>query len=168
MSKCRRFVIAVRYPHETHYRYLVATHLSWRTGDIVKTYTLRWLVEVVIEDLKVHEGWGQATKQPGVDGSRRGLTLSLLCDHCLLLHPEQIARLKHKQPLSTIGSLQRHLQIESLISWLSQWLDSEEFSDKLERLAEAIKPLFPLQPSGKHMNTRELGRLEPTPALKYL
>jgi hypothetical protein len=35
---------------------------SWRTGDIVKTYTLRWLVEVVIEDLKVHEGWGQATK----------------------------------------------------------------------------------------------------------
>ena len=105
-QKCRRFVIAVRYLHETHYRYLVARHLSWRTGDIVKTYTLRWLVEVVIEDLKVHEGWGQATKQPGVDGSRRGLTLSLLCDHCLLLHPEQIARLKHKQPLSTIGSLQ--------------------------------------------------------------
>ena len=133
----------------------------------MKTFTLRWLVEVVIEDLKVHEGWGQATKQPGVEGSRRGLTLSLLCDHCLLLHPEQTARVKHKQPLSTIGSLQRHLQMQSLISWLSQWLDSDEFTNKLEQLAEAIKPLFPLQPSGKHMNARDLGRLEPTPALKY-
>ncbi len=164
---CKRFVIAIRYPHETNYRYLVATHLGWRTLDIVKTYTLRWLVEVVIEDLKVHEGWGSATKQPGVDGSRKGLTLSLLCDHCLLLHPEQLARVKHKQPLSTMGSLQRHLQIESFIMWLSQWLDTDEFAHKLEQLTEAIKPLFPLQPSGKHMNTRDLGRLEPTPALKY-
>ncbi len=164
---CKRFVIAIRYPHENNYRYLVATHLGWRTLDIVKTYTLRWLVEVVIEDLKVHEGWGSATKQPGVDGSRKGLTLSLLCDHCLLLHPEQKARVKHKQPLSTIGRLQRHRQMESFILWLSQWLDTDEFSSKLEQLTEAIKPLFPLQPSGKHMNARDLGRLEPTPALKY-
>lgn len=164
---CKRFVIAIRYPHETRSRYLIATHLSWRTLDIVKAYTLRWLVEVVIEDLKVHEGWGSATKQPGVDGSRKGLTLSLLCDHCLLLHPEQLARVKHKQPLFTIGSLQRHLQMQSFISWLSQWLDTDEFTSKLAQLTEAIKPLFPLQPSGKHMNTRELGRLEPSPSLRY-
>jgi hypothetical protein len=97
-QKCKRLVIAIRYSHETCYRYLVATHLSWRTLDIMKTYTLRWLVEVVIEDLKVHEGWGPATKQPGVDGSRRGLTLSLLCDHCLLFTPNQL-------PASSTNSL---------------------------------------------------------------
>ena len=164
---CKRFVIAIRYPPETRYRYLVATHLSWRTLDIVKAFTLRWLVEGVIEDLKVHEGWGQATKQPGVEGSRKGLALSLLCDHCLLLHPEQLARVKHKQPLSTLGSLQRHLQMQSFISWLSQRLGTDEFSSKLAQLTEAIRPLFPLQPSGKHMNNRELGRLEPSPSLGY-
>jgi hypothetical protein len=27
--------------------------------------------------------------------------------------------------------------------------------------------VFPLAPSKKHMNTRDLGRLEPTPALQY-
>lgn len=47
---CKCFIIAIRYLHETRYRYLVATHLGWRTLDIVKAYTLRWFVE----DLKVH------------------------------------------------------------------------------------------------------------------
>ena len=42
----RRFVIALKYPGETEYRYLVATDLSWRTLDIVQAYTLRWLVEI--------------------------------------------------------------------------------------------------------------------------
>ena len=97
--RCKRFVVAIRYAGETDYRYPVASDLSWRTLDIARAYTLRWLVEVAIEDLKVHEGWGQATKQPGVEGSRRVLILSLLCDHCLLLHPEQQARVEHRQHL---------------------------------------------------------------------
>ena len=40
-QKCKRLVIAIRYSHETGYRYLVATPRSWRTLDMVKTYTLR-------------------------------------------------------------------------------------------------------------------------------
>ncbi len=163
--KC--FVIALRYAGETEDRYLVACDLSWRTLDIVQAYTLRWLVEVAIEDLKVHEGWGQSTKQPGVEGSRRGLILSLLCDHCLLLHPEQRARVEHQEPLYTIGSLQRHLQMQALVAWLKEWLDGDEFADKINQLTQAIQPLFALQPSEKHMHTRDLGRLEPTPGLKY-
>lgn len=163
--KC--FVIALRYPNETHNRYLVATDLSWRTLDIVQVYTLRWLVEVTIEDLKVYEGWGQATKQPDDEGSRRGLTLSLLCDHCLLLHPEQQVRIAQRQPLYTIGSLQRHLQLESLLTWLNDWLDDPQLVIKLEQLTEVIRPLFLLQPSKKHLSGQTLGRLEPTPALKY-
>lgn len=69
--KC--FVIAIRYSEGTDYRYLVASDLSWRTLDSVQADTLRRLLEMVIEDLKVHEGWGQATKQPGEEGSSRGL-----------------------------------------------------------------------------------------------
>ncbi len=167
--KC--FVVAIRHAGETDYRYLVASDLSWRTNDIVQAFTLRWLVEVVIEDLKVHEGWGQATKQPGVEGSRRVLILSLLCDHCLLLHPEQQARVADEKPLYTIGSLQRRLQIESFLAWLQAWLDDDGKGDglteKFERLRKLIEPIFPLLPSQKHMNTLDLGRLEPTPALKY-
>ncbi len=122
---------------------------------------------MAIEDLKVYEGWGQGTKQPGVEGSSRGLILSLLCDHCLLLHPEQKARMDQQQPLWTIGSLQRRLQIDALLAWLDEWLGSDDIADKLEQLSQAIRPLFPLQPLRKHMHLREWGRLETTPSLKY-
>ncbi len=163
--KC--FVVAVRYPDAPEYRYLVASDLSWRTLDIVQAYTLRWLVEVCIEDLKVYEGWGQATKQPGVEGSSRSLCLRLLCDHCLLLHPEQQALVARQEPLSTIGSLQRYLQAESFVAWLKTWLADETLTDKIDQLAKVIRPLFPLEPSKKHMHTRTMGRLEPTPSLRY-
>lgn len=165
-KKC--FVIAIRYQNETEYRYLVASVLSWRTLDIADAYTLRWLVEVFIEDLKVREGWGQSTKQPGEDGSSRSLILSLLCDHCLLFHPDQQARVKRQEPLFTIGSLQRRLQIDSLLVWLQEWIGEERFSDKFEQLTDAIRPIFPLEPSKKHMSGRSLGRLEPTPSLNYI
>lgn len=166
-QKCKRFVIAIRYPDEQEYRYLVASNLSWRSLDIVQAYTFRWLVETVIEDLKVYEGWGQATKQPGVEGSRRSLILSLLCDHCLILHPKQQACVKGQEPLYTIGSLQRHLKIDTLIAWLEEWLEGEGFTNKIEQLSDAIRPLVPLQSSAKHMSGRDLGRMEPTPALVY-
>ena len=164
---CTWFLIAIRYPDQNEYRYLVASELSWRTLDIVQAHTLRWLVEVAIEDLKVYERWGQATEQPGDEGSSRGLIPSLLCDHCLLLHPDQQVRVDRQQPLSTIGSLQRRLQLDSLVAWLHEWLDSDAFADKLEQPTRAIHPLFPLKPSKKHMHLRDRGRLEPTPALKY-
>jgi hypothetical protein len=83
----KRFVIVLKYPGETEYRSRVATDLSWRTLDIVQTYTLRWLVEVFLEDWKLHEGWGQRAKQPDVEGSSRGLILNLLLDHALFLSP---------------------------------------------------------------------------------
>ena len=164
---CMRFVIAIRYSNQEEYRYLVASDLTWRTDDIVKAYTFRWLVETVIEDLKVHGGWGKATKQPGVEGSRRVLILSLLCDHCLTLHPEQQARAAAKKPLYTIGSLQRHLKLEAFTVWLEEWLEGEGLDDKVAQLTEAILPLAPLQESGKHMSERDLGRLEPTQGLQY-
>lgn len=75
--------------------------------------------------------------------------------------------MKYKQSLFTLSSLQRHLQRASFILWLSQWLNAEEFSGKLEQLTKVIKPIFPLQSSSKHMNANYLGQLEPSPTLKY-
>jgi hypothetical protein len=94
----KRFVVAPRYSGEVEYRYLVATKLSWRTLDIVQTHTLRWLVEVFLEDWKLHEGWGQQAQRPDAEGSSRSPILSLPLDHALLLHPEQRTRLEHQAP----------------------------------------------------------------------
>jgi hypothetical protein len=48
----KRFIVAIKYEEEESYRYLIASDLSWRTLDIVQGHTLRWLVEVFIQDWK--------------------------------------------------------------------------------------------------------------------
>jgi hypothetical protein len=163
----KRFVIALKYEGEEEYRYLVACDLSWRTLDIVQAYTFRWLIEVFFEDWKSYEGWGQLTKHTGQEGSSRSLILSLLLDHCLLLHPDQTTRLENKLPASTTGSLIEKVKVESLLQFIRKLVNSDDPQQKLERLAETIEVVFELAPSKKHMVNRDLGRLEPTPALKY-
>ena len=159
----KRFVIALKYEGEDNYRYLVATDMTWRTRDILQAYTLRWLVEVFFEDWKLYEGWGREAKQQGEEGSSRSLILSLLFDHCLLLHPEQKACIENKQPMATVGSLQRKLQMTSLLETITQLLfTSNDVSEQLKILADKIQENFQLMPSGKHMIGRDLGRLEPT------
>ena len=88
--KTKRFVVALKYEGEDTYRYLIASDLTWRTLDIVQGQTLRWLVEVFIQDWKSYEGWSQLTKQPGVEGARQSVILSLLVDHALFFHPDQL------------------------------------------------------------------------------
>ena len=163
----KRFVIALKYPGEQDYRYLVATDLTWRTIDIVQAYTLRWLVEVFFEDWKSYEGWAQLAKQTGEEGSSRGLTLSLLLDLCLLLHPEQLARVENKLPAYTVGSLQRTIQMEALLNSVQQLVQAPNPDEQLMRLSLSVKEFFRLRPSGKHMSGRDLGRLEPTPTLQH-
>jgi hypothetical protein len=166
--KEKRYVIALKYEGEAEYRYLVATDMTWRRCDIIQAYTLRWLVEVFFEDWKLYEGWGREAKQQGEEGSSRGLILSLLFDHCLLLHPEQKACIESKQPMYTVGSLQRKLQMESLLETIAQLLlTGKSIATKLKNLADRIKDIFQLMPSGKHMTGRNLGRLEPTPSLTH-
>ncbi len=81
----KRLVVALKYESESDYRYLVATDMTWSTMDIIQAYTLRWLVEVFFEDWKLYEGWAREAKQLDEEGSSRGLILSLLFNHCLLL-----------------------------------------------------------------------------------
>ena len=165
--KQKLFIIAIKYEGELEYRYLVANDLSWRTEDIVRAYTLRWLVEVFFEDWKLYEGWGQLAKQPGFDGSNRSLILSLLLDHCLLLHPDQKARIENKMPAVTVGSLLEKVKVEALLLFIRDLLILDNPQAELQRLSDAVKDIFRLNPSKKHMNNKDLGRLEATPSLKH-
>lgn len=163
----KRFVIAVKNEGEADYRYLVATDLTWRTLDILQCYTLRWLVEVFFADWKLYEGWASMAKQPDEDGSVRGVTLSLLLDHALLIHPEQRICLENQTSANTVGSLKRAAHAEALIGFIQEILKEADPERALEELVEKIKVLFPLAPSKKHMSGRDLGRQEPTPSLHY-
>jgi hypothetical protein len=165
--KKKLLVIALKYEGEEEYRYLIASDLSWRTQDVVQTHTLRWLVEVFFEDWKLYEGWGQLTKQLDEEGSSRGLILSLLLDHCLLFHHQQLTRLENKLPACTVGSLLEKIKVESLLEFIRGLILSEAPQQKLGLLSKNLEDLFQLRSSKKHMNDRDLGRLEPTPSLMY-
>src|SRR5579884_1095681 len=140
--KKKRFVIALKYQGEQEYRYLVASDISWRTIDIVQGYTLRWLAEVFFEDWKLYQGWGQLTKQLDDDGSSRSLILSLLLDHCLLTHPQQLARLENNLPAATVGSLLEKIRIDSLLNFIHSLLSADNPQQKLESLAKAVEDIF--------------------------
>jgi hypothetical protein len=90
----KRFIVAIKYEEEETYRSLIASALRWRTRDIVQGHTLRWLVEVFIQDWKSYEGWSQLTKQPGDEGARHSVILSLLVDHktCSLKRQHEVPK----------------------------------------------------------------------------
>src|SRR5437660_1062256 len=165
--KTKRFIVAMKYAGEETYRYLIASDLSWRTLDIVQGHSLRWLVEVFIQDWKSHEGWSQLTKQPGDEGARHSVILSLLVDHALFLHPDQHAQLKNNLPAYTVGSLRANVQVECLVDVIDDLVSSDDPQEKLKRFTNALHEVFAFGRSKKHMIQRQLGRLEPTPFLKY-
>lgn len=166
--KAKRFIIALKYPEEEKYRYLLGVDLTWRLTDIATAYTLRWLVEVFIEDWKSYEGWCQLAKQPDYDGSCKGVILSLLLDHCLLLHPEQKALVNNKLPALTVGSLRDQERAKAVIETVEELLNSDKPQEVIECLKDSLAEIIPLRQSSKHMSGRDLGRLEPTPSLKYM
>ena len=164
----KRFVIALKYDGEDEYRYIIASDLSWRTIDIVEAYTLRWLVEVFFQDWKAYEGWGKLTKQPGEEGSSRSLILSLLVDHCLFFHPDQLARFENKLPAFTVGSLAAKIKVECILSVLEDIISSDAPVQRFREFANSLeKNAAPLCLSKKHMVGRDLGKFEPAPSLKY-
>ncbi len=164
----KRFVIALKYENEKEYRYIVASDLSWRHLDIVEAYTLRWLIEVFFEDWKTSEGWGKLTKHIGKEGSSRGLILSLMVDHCLFFHPDQQAFLDNNFTACTVGSLMRQIRIECFLQFIRNIITDENPGEQLDKITEILKKeIYCLLPSSKHMSGRQLGRLEPTPSLKY-
>ena len=162
------FVIALKYEGEEEYRFIIASDLSWRTIDIVEAYSQRWLVEVFIQDWKANEGWATLTKLQGEKGSRRGMILSLLVDHCLFFHPDQIARFENKLPALTVGCLRRKTNLESLFLFITEIIDSEDPREELDRKFSIMKENFlNFENSKKHMVARVIGNMGPTESLKY-
>jgi hypothetical protein len=165
--KTKRFIVAIKYEEEETYRYLMASDLTWRTLDIVQGHSLRWLVEVFVQDWKGHEGWAQLTKQPGEEGARRSVILSLLVDHALFVHPAQEAQLKNNLPAYTVGSLRAHVQVECLVDVIEDLVSSAAPQSRRQHFTNALHEVCAFGRSKKHIIQRQLGRLEPTPALKY-
>jgi hypothetical protein len=163
----KRFVVALKYAGEDTYRYLIASDLTWRTLDIVQGQTLRWLVEVFIQDWKSYEGWSQLTKQPGEEGARKSVILSLLVEHALFVHPDQHAQLTHNLPAYTVGSLRAHVHVECLVDVVQDLVASDAPQEQLHCFTHALHQVFAFSRSKKHMIQRQLGRLESTPSLKY-
>ena len=124
-------------------------------------------MEVFIQDWKSHEGWSPLTKQPGEEGARHSVILSLLVDHSLFVHPDQQHQLKNNLPAYTVGSLRANVQVECLVEVIDDLVSSDNPQDKLKRFTKALHEVFILSRSTKHMVRRQLGRLEPTPSLKY-
>jgi hypothetical protein len=163
----RRFVIALRYQGEEQYRFLVASNLSWRHTDVAQLYTLRWLIEVFFEDWKAHGGWHQLTKHQGADGSTRGVILSLLCDHLVLLHPDQSARLKNKQPALSVGCLIEHIKMQALIVTVEHVVCANDPIMAFESFSTALQETLVKRSSKKHMAPNNLGNQKPVASLKY-
>jgi hypothetical protein len=88
-------------------------------------------------------------------------------NHALLLHPQHRTRMENHLPACTIGSLQQHSRMEALIEVIRGIVDAEDPRQRLDEIMAVAKRLFPLRDSAKHMNGRDLGRLEPTPSFKY-
>jgi len=154
------FVIALKYEGEDDYRYITATDLSWRSIDIVSAYSLRWLVEVFIQDWKGHMGFDRMAIHQGAKGSSRGVTLSLLVDHALNTHPDQSALIKSESSASTVGSLIDHVKVEAFLESLMQVLTSDSPIEKYEEMATALRSVHSLRASKKHLINLDMNQFE--------
>jgi hypothetical protein len=148
----KRLIVAYKYEGEEELRYVFATDMSWIPHHVIETYSLRWLIEVFISDWKNYEGWAVLTKHIGYEGSYTTLILSLLFDHCLLLHPEQQARVKNKLPIATVGSLrQKAIQLH-FVQMINELLEDPNPKQRVAELIQAIETVFLLRNSSKHLS----------------
>lgn len=146
-------VIALKYEGESDYRYLMANDTTWNDIDVIKAYALRWLVEVFIQDWKSYEGWNQLAMQRGIDGSEQGVIISLLSDHALHFHHDQLALYKNKEPAATVCSLREKVMMESLTTFIEHIVNSDNPKAIFDTYAEKISELFQLKSSIKPMRS---------------
>ena len=147
--------MALQYEGEDTSRSLIASDLTWRTLDMVQGQTLRWLVAVFIQDWKSYAGWSPLTKQPGVEGARKSVILSLLVEHALLVHPDQHAQLPHNLPAYTVGSLRAHVQVACLVDVVEHLVLAEAPQEQLHRFTHALHQVLAFGHSKKQMIQRQ-------------
>jgi hypothetical protein len=145
----------------------MASDLTWRTLDIVQGHSLRWLVEVWVQAWQGQAGWAQLTKQPGEEGARRSVILSLLVEHALCVHPDHEAQLKNNLPAYTVGSLRANVPVECLVDVIEDLMSCDNLQSRLQHFTQALHEGFAFGRSKQPMIQHHLGRLEPTPSLTY-
>jgi hypothetical protein len=94
-------------------------------------------------------------------GSLCGVTLSLLLDQCLLLHPEQIRRIKANKPACTVGSLLEKIRLEDHLDSVRRLLDHDDPWKELEKYAARMRSVIILRDSKKHLTGRTMEPLAP-------
>ena len=120
-----------------------------------------------MQDWQSYAGWSQLTKQPGDEGARPSVILSLLVDPSLFRHPDPQRQLQNNLPASTVGSLRANVHVECLVEVLDALGASDNPQEKRKRFTHTLHEVFAFGRSKKPMHHRQLGRLEPTPSLKY-
>lgn len=153
--QAKRLIIAYKFKGSSKLRYLFATDMTWQVSQLIALYSLRWLVEVFIQDWKQYEGFGQQAKQTGKDGSRKAVTLSLLFDHSLILHPLQKVRIKDKLPVYTTGSLCERSRQEWLINFIDKIMQMDSGQILWKEISLQIHNTFKLNESKKHFSGQE-------------
>src|SRR5262245_36623038 len=98
---------------------------------MVQGHTLRWLVEVFMQDWQSYEGWRQLPKQPGDEGARHSVILRRLVAHRLFLHPDQQRQLKNNLPAYTVGRLRANVQVECLVEVIDDLVSADDPQEKL-------------------------------------
>jgi hypothetical protein len=159
--------VASKDAEEETSRSLLASALTGRTLAMVQGHSLRGLGEVLVQDWKGQAGWAQLTKQPGEEGARRRVLLSLLVEHALGVHPAQDAQRTNNLPAYPVGSLRANVPVECLVAVLEDLVSSEAPQSRLQHFTTARHEVCAFGRSKKPMIQRHLGRLEPTPSLQY-
>ena len=163
----QRCIVASKEAEAETSRSLLASDLRGRPLEIVQGHTLRWLVAVCLQDWKAEEGWRQWTKQPGAEGARHSVILSLLVTPSLCLHPDPQRPRHNNLPAYTVGRRRANGPVECLVNVIDALGASDDPQDTLKRFTNALHEVCACGRSKKHMSQRQVGRLDPTPALQY-
>ena len=160
-------VVALRYQDDKSWQYIFGTDLTWTAESNIKTYGLRWLVEVFFEDWKQYDGWGVGALQRSAEGAARGVFLSLLADLFLLYHQRTNPKLQEhgRHELYSAGTVVRYLQAESIHQAIEDVLDHENPREKLFEIQKELLRVAEKRVSLKHSNKWDFEGLAPTPSL---
>lgn len=162
----QRVSMALRAEGEDRSRDRRASDLTGRTLAIGQGQTLRWLVEVCVPAGKAPEGGEQWTTQPGEEGARQRVLLSLVGAHGLCLPPAHLARRKHNLPASAVGSRRASGHVECLVDVIQALVASDASQGQRPRFTQALHARCARGRSKQHLSQRHRGRLDPTPSLK--
>ena len=84
-----------------------------------------------------------------------------MLDHSLFFYAEQTARIKHKLPALTVGSLRSAIQNDSLVSVVSDVVNDDEPVEALDRLKTQLKEFQIRNTSTKHLSGRTMLKFTP-------